>query len=425
MQVTTEELNPCTILMTVTVEAERVKDAFNRAIKDLSKSVRIPGFRPGSAPRKVAERYLDPVRIQQRAVDIAISKAYQEAIKETGIEPYGQPSVDLEKVDEESPLVFKVKVPLTPKIELGEYKGVPAQKQKVEVTEEEINENIDTMLRQQAKFTKIEDRAAETGDSAMILVEPQEGDDVRPRRFFIEIGKTFGALDQALAGMNPDDEKILSLNFPSDFQEESWAGNLLNVNVKLLTLQSIELPPLDEEFAKQLGTESVEDFRDKITQAIQSSKEAQAQDEVDELVFNEVINRSEVFIPDNMWEDKAEDRIAQLEEDLEKQKVPIEEYATKNNMTVEELKNHIQEDMKNQMIRLVIIQEIAKKEDMRVNPEEMAEQIIFMARRANVTPDQMRQHIEKNQSADEVFIRALFKKVVGFLAENAEVSVVG
>src|SRR5688572_1674825 len=172
MEVTREELNPCTVKLTIKCDEQQVKAGFDKAFKQLSKTIRVPGFRPGHAPRSVVEPMVPMDRLYDAAVDNIINSVHKQAIAEQGLEPHGIPSADIQKLNhEENTCEFTLKVPLKPVVELGEYKGLPVEKPQIDVTDEEVEQQIDNMRKGKSTQQAITDRGIEEGDYAVLNIK--------------------------------------------------------------------------------------------------------------------------------------------------------------------------------------------------------------------------------------------------------------
>ena len=196
MLVTREDLNPCTVQLTVTLAPEEVKDAFERSFKQAAKTVRMPGFRPGHAPRAMLEKAIDPASLYDSAADHLVRTTLKKAIDESKLEPDQgtRPSVDLKSLNhEENSGEYIAKVPLPAKVELGDYTGIPLEKAPEDVTEEEIAYQIDEFRQRRSTRTPITDRGVSDGDVAVLNIKI-DGEAGEGRNFMTVVGQTFPQL---------------------------------------------------------------------------------------------------------------------------------------------------------------------------------------------------------------------------------------
>lgn len=420
MQVVTEELNPCTLLLKVTCSEEQVREGFDRAYKKAAKRLRIPGFRPGAAPKNVVKQYANPEYIQELARQEIVSSTYRAVLKEKGIEPYGAPRVEELTLDEETGhCQFQVKVPLPPKVELGDIEGLEVKKPKVEVTDEEVEAQIEELRKKRAKPKQVQERGAELGDYAIVNIKPEEEEE--GRTFMTVVGQTFPQLDQALLGMSTDDIKQVDLTFPESFQEKDWAGKTLRCQIQIRSLTAPELPELTDEFAQQLQAQSVDELREKVRERIKAAKEAFYTSYVQEQLLDQLLQRSKVFAPDNMWESVAEQRIEQIAEDASRAGKTLEDVARENNLTLEELIERIREAAKEEVHRTLLVSEVFKKLDMKLTQEDLQTALMQIAHENQISPQDALNILQRTNRMDELRFRAMRQKVLEYLQEHANI----
>lgn len=414
-----EQLNPCTVKMTIEVEADRVQDAVEQARRQIAKQLRVPGFRPGKAPAYFVDQMIPKDDLYRRAAEQLVPQAYREAVQEAGLEPYGAPSLELDVFEEGVPCRFTAKVGLAPMVQLGEYKGLSAQRPDPTPSDEEVERELAEMRRRRAKQIPL-DRPAESGDLAVLDITSLE--DGEAKRFMVIVGQTFGQLDQLLVGMRPGDEKSASVTFPNDFEEGSnWAGKLLDCTVRVESLSKVEMPAADDEFAKAMKRESIQALRDEIRGTIGAIKAAMADEQVTEQLFTRLLENSTVEIPDSMWESVYQERIAEIEQEQARNNSSFEALAAAEGISVEELRARVAADAQMQVKRALLIRDIAEAEKIELTQEDLDFQIQRLADRARVSFDVARREILKQDGMDEVRFRALFRKVADLLKEHAHI----
>jgi len=423
MQVTREELNPCTVKLTVVCDPEQVKDGYDKALKQISKSVKLPGFRPGHVPKGMIEKMIDPERWNEEAAENIVRNAYRKAIEQEGIkpDPGTSPAVELVKLDQaEGACEFNAKVPLPPVVELGEYKGLPVERPASEVTEEEIEYQIDELRKQRHTREAVTDRGAQEGDVAVVNIK-LDGEEGDGRNFMTVVGKTFPQLDQALSGMKVEEMKHLDLTFPENFQEKDWAGKPYKCLVSLNSISAVKMPEIDDAFAQSLKTENVEDLKTKLREGILRAKNDMVREMVSDQLLERLVERSKVEVSDNMWEQLAIRRLQDTQQEVREQGKTMEEYAAENGMTVDELVENWREKAKTHVIRALMIRTVFEKEKMQITNEELNRELFSMASEWNVEPAQMLDMLKRNNAMDEIHYRAISRKVSEFLMQNADI----
>ena len=419
MQITREDLNPCTVSLSVVCDDVAVREGFNKAYKTLAKKMRIPGFRPGHAPKSVVEKMIDRESLYDAAADHIVRSAAKAAFEQEKLEAFDRPSVDLKKLDmDTSECEFTIKVPLPPQVELGEYKGLKVEITPVKVTDEEVQHQIDELRRRHSTREAIVDRGAQDGDVAVVNIKI-DGDAGDGRNFMTITGQTFEELDGALRGMHVEEMKKLELTFPDNFQEADWQGKTHKCHVTLRSVSSVKLPELDDSFAKDLNTEGVEDLTKRMREQIELAKTSMLQDYVNEQMLEDLASRSTIHVPDTMWEGVAHQRLTELAKEQQEKGKTLEQYAAENNMTVEQLVEAWRGEAKTQVVRALMVQEVFGKEKMKLENADLNEELGIMAREFQMPADKLIETLKKNQSLNELQFRAMFRKVTGFLDEHA------
>lgn len=422
VKVKREELNPCTILLTITPDADQVKAGFDKAIKKLGKQVRIPGFRPGSAPKKLIEEALNPQAVMENAAEEIVRSTYEAAIKQEEITPYGFPNIDIKEFDrEKAECNFTAKVPLKPHLELSDLKSLKAEKLKVETTDEEVQAQIEEFRRRAGTKQEVTDRGIKEGDVAVINIKPSE--DESGKTFMIVVGQTFPELDETLMGMNTEDVKAKKLSFPDKFQNPDWAGKQLACQVMVQSVSALQMPELDDEFAKSLNTENLEDLNQKVRELISNAKERSVDDMVRSQLLDNLIASSTVHVADTAWESVMQRRMDEIQQALREQKTSFEDFLKSNGLTEEEFVDRLREDAQLNVKRAVVIQKIFEDNKMSVQQEDLNRFFLEVAQENNVPQDKLDEFAKQNGQGirDEVIFRTMASKVTDFLKETAQI----
>ena len=419
MQITREDLNPCTVELKIVCDDLEVQDGFNKAYKTAAKQVRVPGFRPGHAPRGVVESHVSREQLFDLAAEQIVGKAVRKALQDEELVPFARPSVELEKLEREpAACAFKVQIALAPKVEIGDYRGLHAEVPALQVTDEEVQHQLEELRRRHSTREAITDRGVAEGDVAVVNIKV-EGAEGEGRNFMTIAGQTFPELDGALAGMRAEEMKDLELPFPDSFQEQDWQGQTLACRVTLRSVSSVKLPALDDACAKDLKTESVGELEARIRESIGTAKRSMLQEYVNEQMLEDLASRSTIYVPDSMWEGVAAQRLEELRKEQEKKGRTMEQYAAENGMTVEKMAESWRDEAKTQVIRALLVREVFAKEKMALSNEELSQELGVMAQEVQMPPEQLVEALKKNQALDELHFRAIFRKVTHFLDAHA------
>lgn len=419
MQVTREDLNPCTVKLTVVCGEDQVRDGFDKAYKQFAKRVRIPGFRPGHAPKHMVAQSVAKEDLYEAAADNIVRSVFRAALKEQSLEPASQPSVELTALDEDSAKCeFSAKVPLPPVIELAEYKGLAAERPPVQVSDDEVEHQIEELRKRRSTREAITDRGVQEGDVTVVNIKI-EGESGEGRTFMTIAGQTFPQLDNALMGMKAEEVKIVDLTFPESFQEADWKGKSEKCQVTVRSVSSMKLPNLDDEFAQSVQADSIDGLRERMRELLAGAKEQMSVEYINEQLLEKLIGSSTIHVPDTMWEQVANRRLYELAVEQQEKGKGMEAYAKEQGMTLPELEEAWRNEAKMHVTRAVAIQEIFKREKMQLANADLNMQLIAMASEYQVKPEEMLEILKKNQALDELQFRAIFAKVANFLRDNA------
>ena len=443
MQVTQEQLSPCEVELRIEVEAEKVKAAIDESYKELAKFTKVPGFRPGKAPKEVLERYVGEERVKERAADKIMQPAYSEALKEANVEPWAMADVEVVEFEMDSPMVFKAKVPLAPKVELGDYVGLEIERKVPPVTDDMIEEEIKGMLDRQGKFNPVTDREIQTGDTAVIDLSDEAEPEAEPKRQVVRVGDNLPDFDAGLVGMKLEEEKTIPVTYPDDHQAEEMRGKSASLKVKLVELFERELPELNDDWVKAtfapedkegveeqveaLGeaVDTTEKLRAKIREAMEKAAQDVAERDVRDSIIQKVIEGSQIDFPDVMVEERVDERVGELGEELKQRKLTVEDYLKHVGKTMDELRAEFAEDARTGLKVNLAIYEIVEKESIKVEDEDVDAEITAMSEARKVPVESIRAYLESTDGLAQIRYRLLRKKAMDFLVGASNIKNVG
>lgn len=424
MQVTREDLNPATVKLSIVCDAAEVKEGFEKAFKQLAKKVRLPGFRPGHAPRAMVEGLLSRDEWAETAVENIVRNTFHKAVEQQELrtDPTTSPSIQVKKVDQSAnELEYDAKVPLPPHVELGDYKGLPAEQPPKDVTDEEVQFQIDEFRKRRSTREAVTDRGVDEGD--VVVVNIKVDGEEEGKNFMIIAGQAFfPELDEAVKGMRVEEIKSLDLTFPENFQEKDWAGQTKHATVTINSLSAVKLPDVDDAFAQSLQTENVEELRTRVHESLLRAKEQMAREVVSAKLLDALMERSTVHVSDNMWETLADRRLQEVAQEQAQQGKSLEQYAQENGMTLDQYVNAWLDRARLEVQRALLIQQVFVKENMQLSNEDLNLELFAMANEFGVGPEEMFNTLKQNNALDELQFRSISRKVGDFLLANAELS---
>lgn len=439
MQVTQEQASPCEIELNIEVEVEKVNLAIDQTYRELGKTVNIPGFRKGKAPRMILESYLDQDKVKERAADKLLQPAYEQALKETGIEPFAVADVELVKFEPGEPLVFKAKVPLEPTVELGKYSGLKTERKVQPVTDDMISAEIEHMMDRQAEYPEVSDRPVQQEDMVVIETINDSEPNEEPKRNVVRAGSNLPDFDNGLMGMNVGEEKVIEVTYPEDYGAEDLRGKTVPLRTKIIELREKKMPELTDEWVKEnfapkaegenASAEEIVDTVDKLRARIRSAMEKAANDTADVEVQNKLVDQitesSNVCFPNVMVNDNVRERFEELMGELKKRQVTFDDYLKHIGKTFEELRGEYEEDAKRMLKTSLVLREITEKEDMSVSDDEVKAELQSMAAERGVPVETIEAYVDKTEGTNVIKNRILHKKLMDFIVQASNIKNVG
>ncbi len=390
--------------ITVKIEGEKWENAIDKAFKKANAKAKIPGFRPGKAPKAVYIKNYGIESLFMDASNYAIEDAYNIMIEEAkDLQVAASPSVDIKSIDEKY-IEYVFTITLKPEVKLGKYKGLNIKKETVKVTKKEIEESIDHM-REHYKENIVKEGSVEKGDIAIIDFEGfKDGvafEGGKGENYSLEIGSnTFipGFEDQII-GMNVGEEKDINVTFPEDYHSEDLKGKPVVFKVKVNEIKEVKIPELDKDFFDDLGMEGIdskEALENQVKENIKADKEFKAENEYVEKLLTEISKNTEIDVPDAMINDETDRMVDQFAQHISMQGISIEQFYQFTNSSKEKLKEEYKEEATKRIKFRLILDEIIKLEKIEVTDKEVDKKIEELSIKYNMTKDEVKKQYEGN-----------------------------
>ncbi len=426
MQVTKEALEPCQAVLTIEVESDKVVTAVDRAYREYGKYVSVPGFRKGKAPLSFVKQRVPEADVRQRTAEILVEPAYAEALEQESVEPFAQPKLELVQLDmTATPFIFKAIVPLRPEVELGAYTGLTVEKPKYELTEENVETQIQRMRERAADYPVVE-RPAQTGD--LLVAEVAALVDIRPeaaeaRPTMIEIGAdNIPGFDEQLLGMTKGETKTFTLTYPADYPDAEMAGEEAEFTVTVNEVHKKQTPELDDALAQKLSNgryQTVEDLRREMRVDMEKSLVISAESEADSKLIDQILANATVKYPPVLVQSEVEDDIKELMGRLERQNVTVEEYLERVGKTQEQLVTEITGAAAKRIEIGLVLGKVSEVEHLTLTDDDLNAALAERAGEERTSPAAVRAVLEGNGGMDALRNRAQAKKVLDFLRSSA------
>ena len=424
MKTDVEELSPTRVKLTIEVPFEELEHAFDVTYKALAKQVRIKGFRPGKAPARLIDRYVGRGAVVSEAVNHAVPELYNEAVQKEELFALGQPDVEVTKLEDNEELTFTAEVDVRPKFEVKDYKGIEVTVDSAEVTDEQVDEQINTLRERFSTLVGV-DRPIEDGDHLSIdlsaAVDGEKLEDVAVSGHSYEMGTNtmLEGLDDTLRGMEAGGEATFSTTLVGGEHE----GQEADVTVTVHSVKVKELPELDDEFA-QLASEfdTIEELRDDMRERMGEMRRMQQLSTARDKVLEKLIESIDLPLPEAVVDEEITRRRESLEQQLTQSGLSKEAYLESQEKTEEEFEEELKTGADSAVKAGFILDQLALQEDLSADQGELSQYVFEQAQRMGVSPDQLAQHLVESNQIRVAFTEVVRGKAMDLVLANAKIT---
>jgi trigger factor len=418
-----EELTPTRVKFTVEVPFEELKPNLDKAYKELSKQVRLKGFRPGKVPARLIDQYVGRGAVLQEAVNDALPGLYGRAVEETEVFVLGQPDVEITNLDDGNEFAFTAEVDIRPKFEVPGYDGLEVTVDDTVVTPDEVEETIGNLRERFAALTGA-NRPAQEGDFASIdLSATIDGEDVEESStsgYSYEVGSesSVEGLDEAIAGMSAGESKTFTTTLKGGAHEGAEA----EVTVTVQSVKVKELPEMDDEFA-QLASEfdTIGELRADVRKRLERQKRAQQLAQARDKVLEALVAKIDIPLPEAVVESEIARRKEQLEQQLQYAGLTMDDYLKEEEKSAEEFDTEVAEAARAAVKGGFVLDQLALQEELGVENEELSEYLVAQAYQIGVQPQQLAQHLTESGQIPALVSEVLRTKSLNLIVEHAKV----
>jgi len=425
MSLKVEKLENNMAKLTIEVAAEEFEKACEKAYQKAKNKINIPGFRKGKAPRKMIEKMYGKEVFYEDAANIVIPDAYEKALEECTEEITSAPKIEVISCGADEPFVFTAEVAIRPEVTLGKYLGVKIDKIDVDVTDAEVDAELDRVREQNARIINVEDRAVKDGDQTVIDFEgfvdgvAFEGGKGTDYPLTIGSGAFIPGFEEALIGAELNKEVDVNVTFPEDYQASELAGKAAVFKCTVKEIKEKELPELNDEFAEDANGTDLATYKEEIKKNLGEKKARDAKYLKEEAVVNAIIADSKMDIPDAMLQTTQRDMVEEFAQRMQAQGITAEQYLKYTGMTADMLMEQMKPQALARIQSRLVMQAVAKAENIEVTEEELDDEIKVMAETYQIELDRAKELLgEKGLSS--VKIDLAVKKAVDLCVENAK-----
>ena len=410
-----------TVELVIEVDAKSFDEAVNRVYLKQRKRISIPGFRKGKAPRNMLEAMYGANLFYEDAIKDIYPAAYEEAIAQEKLKPAAYPQIEIVEVGKEG-FTFKAIVTLKPDVKLGEYKGLTAPKEKVSVTDADIDAEMAPYIQRATRLTAVK-RKAKKGDTAVIDFEgfdngvPFEGG--KGEGYSLELGSgTFiPGFEDGVVGMKAGEEKELDITFPEDYSPD-LAGKPVVFKVKVQEVKEPVKPELDDEFAKDVSEfETLADFRADLKKKITERREKQVDTEYERAITDQLIDNLEVDLPQAIVDQQTDRMMDDYRMRVESQGIPFDQYMSMMGMNPQMLRQEAAVGARRRVLNELALEAVAKAEKLKISAAEKKAEYERLAKEYNMEVEQIKAAVDEENLSEDL----LYQKAAKFVLENAKV----
>ena len=425
MSVTKEDLGKNMYKLTIEVSAEDFTKAYNASYQKNKGRIALPGFRKGKAPLQLIEKAYGAGVFYEDAANDLIEAEYPKAAEESGLEIVSRPEIDVEQIEKGKSFIFTAKVAVKPEVELGKYKGVEVDKLEIEVTDEEVNAEIDKEREKNSRMGNVEDRHVANGDTVNLdylgSVDgvPFDGGAAQGYDLVIGSGSFIPGFEDQLIGAAAGADVDVNVTFPEEYHAEELAGKPALFKCHINSIKTKELPEADDEFVKDVTDfETLDEYKADLKKKLTEDKEKQAKAAREDAAIEAVIADSKMEIPDAMVDTQKRQMAEDFAQRLRMQGLSIEQYFQFTGLTAEKLLEQMEPQALKRIQSRLVLEAIVKAENIDVTDDEIEAEYKKMAEQYQMELDKVKELIGENEKK-QIAMDLKVEKAVELIASSA------
>lgn len=403
MSLQVEKLEKNMAKLTIEVSAEDFEAALQKAYLKNKGKISIPGFRKGKAPRKMIEKMYGAGIFYEDAVNALIPEKYAEEADNCDVEIVSQPKIDVVQVEAGKPMIFTAEVALKPEVTLGAYKGIEVEKQNIEVTDEEIQAEVDKERENNSRVIDVDDRAVEDGDMVKLDFEgfvdgvAFEGGKGENYDLTIGSGSFIPGFEEQLVGAVIGEEKEVNVTFPEEYHSADLAGKAAVFKCTVNEIKVKELPDADDDFAQDVSEfDTLDEYKADIRKTLMEKKEKEAKSAKEMAVVEKIVENAAMEIPDAMIDEQVRRMADDFAQRLQSQGLTVEQYFQFTGMTAEKLFEQMRPDALKRIQNSLVLEAVAEAEQIEVSEERLEEELTKMAEAYSMELDKLKEMLSED-----------------------------
>ena len=426
MSVQVENLEKNMAKLTIEVAAEKVEDAIQAAYMKEKGKISVPGFRKGQVPRKMIEKMYGAGVFYEDAANTLIQENYAQAVEESGVDVVSRPTIEVVQIEAGKPFIFTAEVAVRPEVKLGKYKGVQVTKIDTTVSDEEVAAELEKERQKNSRTVTVTDRPIAEGDTAVIdfegFVDGVAFEGGKGENHPLEIGSHsfIDTFEDQLVGKNAGDEVDVNVTFPEKYQAADLAGKPALFKVKIHEVKAKELPELNDEFAQDVSEfNTLEEYKEDLKKHLEVQKEDEAKRTKEDEAIQKIIDKSTMEIPEAMIKTQCENMVNEFAQRLAQSGLSMEQYMQFSGLTLDKLEEQVRPEAETRIKSSLVLEQIAKDENIEVSEEEIDAEIEKMAKAYGMEADKLKEYMgdaEKESMKRDISVT----KAVDLVMENVK-----
>ena len=430
MSVQVENLEKNMAKLTIEVSADKVEKAIQAAYLKEKSKISLPVFRKGKVPSQSIDKMYGASIFYEDAANRLIQENYGPAVDESGVDVVSRPTIDITQIEKGQPFIFTAEVAVKPEVKLGKYMGVTVAKIDTSVSDEEVDAAVEEERNHNARTVTVQDRAIQDGDTAVIDFEgfvdgvAFEGGKAENHSLVIGSHSFIDTFEEQLIGKNTGDETEVNVTFPEEYQAEELAGKPALFKVKIHEIKVKELPELDDEFAQDVSEfDTLAEYREDVRKKLGETKEEEARRTKEDEAIKKIVDKSSMEIPEAMIETQVEVMVEEFAQRISQQGLSFEQYMQFSGMTMDKMKEQVKPEALSRIQSSLVLEEIAKAEDIQVSDEDVAAEIEKMAKAYGMEAEKVSEFLgdaQKESMKKDISVQKAVKLVMENVKERAK-----
>ncbi len=428
MSVQVEKLEKNMAKLTIEVSSEEFENAIVKAYKKNKNKISMPGFRKGKAPRAMIEKMYGKGVFYEDAANELIPDAYADAAKESELEIVAQPEIDVTQIESGKPFIFTATVALKPEVTLGEYKGIEVEKKEAEVTDEEVDAEINKVRESNARMIDIDDRATQNGDTVVIdfdgYVDGKQFEGGKADDYTLVLGSHsfIDNFEEQLEGKNIGEDVTVNVTFPENYQAEELQGKPAEFKVKIKEIKVKELPELDDDFAQDVSNfDTMAEYKEDLKKKLTENKEEALKREREEFVIGKIIENAQMDIPEQMVDAQTRQMTQEFAQRLSSQGLSIDQYMQFTGLTPQKMIEELKPQALKRIQSRLVLEAVVAAENIETSEDELNKEIENMASMYQMEVDKLKEVIgeeEKKQISLDLAVQKAVEMVTSAAVEK-------